>query len=697
MCLLVKAADRGTCPHCGMALEPTGVIPHGSGANPELVAVLPEEGHEEEEVLRLAASLERGSEHPLAEAIVAGSAVSRLSKRKILRRPPARGGKGTVDGRAVALSNVKLFSDLGLKLADTTNARRDEGETVVFVIVMATGNNKRTARAVAAKLRIDEIRADVLPQDKAQLIKELQEQGGKVAMAGDAVNDAPALAQADVGIAMGTGVDVGIEGAGYTSIGGNLNGIARARRLSRATMRNIKQNLFFCTVLQQPWGASGGRNPVPVLRYSDFVDVRCRSHEFEFGLGDRQCAASKSDPAGSMKLDKYRLLAFLEFHGLRLIQALKPGSHSSRFFKLKWKRRLEALPIPGFNRLKAFFQEYGLPLGYALAGGTLGVFATIYLGAGDPPGDIKPISTESRFVSLPKAKPVVIDRRRQSRPNEPRRALAKVVPVIAVVETLPIETLRSPMPEPISQSGSTDPWRQFSVAYAAAKGRPRIVVVIDDMGMDKHRTARIIALPGPLTTSFLTYAPDLKAQTKAAQRAGHELMLHVPMEPMNHSVDAGRNVITTGLSREELSRRLDWALGRFDGFVGINNHMGSRFTANREGMNFVLSVLKQRGLLFLDSRTTSKSVGESVARKLNVPYVRRHVFLDHEPTPAGVARQMREAERIALRNGHVVVIGHPRDATIGGLRAWLSNLARRGFALVPISAVVDISHQQGRG
>jgi Cu+-exporting ATPase len=166
-------------------------------------------------------------------------------------------------------------------LVETANARRDEGETVMFVvldgaiaglvsvadpvkettpaalkelhdlgfrIIMATGDNERTAKAVAAKLGIDEIRADVLPEDKARIIKELQAKGLKVAMAGDGVNDAPALAQADVGIAMGTGADVAIESAGFTLIKGNLDGIVRARRLVRATMRNIRQNLFFALI-----------------------------------------------------------------------------------------------------------------------------------------------------------------------------------------------------------------------------------------------------------------------------------------------------------------------------------------------------------------------------------------------------------------------------------------------------------------
>ena len=266
-----------------LIIDKTGTLTEGK---PKLVAILPEAGHTEEEVLKLAASLERGSEHPLAEAIVTGAEEREvtLSKADDFEAVTGKGVKGIVDGKRVALGNAKLVADLGLeggRLMETANARRDEGETVMFVIVdaeiaglvavadpvkettpealvslheaglrivMATGDNERTAKAVAAKLGIDEIRADVLPEDKARIIKELQAEGKKVAMAGDGVNDAPALAQADVGIAMGTGADVAIESAGFTLIKGDLNGIVRARRLSRATMRNIRQNLFFALV-----------------------------------------------------------------------------------------------------------------------------------------------------------------------------------------------------------------------------------------------------------------------------------------------------------------------------------------------------------------------------------------------------------------------------------------------------------------
>ncbi len=266
-----------------LIVDKTGTLTVGK---PKLVAILPETGHDEAEVLRLAASLERGSEHPLAEAIVSGAEARgvALAKTEEFEAITGKGVKGIVDGKPVALGNATLVADLGLDgggLSESANARRDEGETVMFVIVgseiaglvavadpvkettpaalkalhkegfrivMATGDNERTAKAVAGRLGIDEIRADVLPEDKARIIKELQAEGRKVAMAGDGVNDAPALAQADVGIAMGTGADVAIESAGLTLVKGDLNGIVRARRLARATMRNIKQNLFFALV-----------------------------------------------------------------------------------------------------------------------------------------------------------------------------------------------------------------------------------------------------------------------------------------------------------------------------------------------------------------------------------------------------------------------------------------------------------------
>ena len=235
------------------------------------------------DLVRLAASLERGSEHPLAAAIVAGAEARGLDLVKVedFESSPGRGVKGTVDGRALALGNAALFELEGIDgsgLRDLAAGLREKGQTAMFVavdgqaagvlgvadpikystpeairllhdagirIVMLTGDSEATARAVAGELGIDEVQAEVLPEDKGAVIERLQEEGRTVAMAGDGINDAPALALAHVGIAMGTGTDVAMESAGITLVQGDLRGIAKARRLSRGTMRNIRQNLFF--------------------------------------------------------------------------------------------------------------------------------------------------------------------------------------------------------------------------------------------------------------------------------------------------------------------------------------------------------------------------------------------------------------------------------------------------------------------
>ena len=263
-----------------LIVDKTGTLTKGK---PELVAILPATGHDETTIVKLAASLEKGSEHPLGEAIVRGAEERgvRLAEVTDFEAVTGKGVRGTVEKRIVAIGNLKLVQDLGLEaeaLTEGADRRREKGETVMFVmldgelaglisvadpmkdstpgaiealhrlgfrVIMATGDNERTARAVAGRVGIDDVRADLLPEDKAHIIRDLQAEGRRVAMAGDGVNDAPALAQADVGIAMGTGADVAIKSAGFTLVKGNLDGIVRARRLARATMKNIRQNLFF--------------------------------------------------------------------------------------------------------------------------------------------------------------------------------------------------------------------------------------------------------------------------------------------------------------------------------------------------------------------------------------------------------------------------------------------------------------------
>ena len=263
-------------------VDKTGTLTEGK---PRLTDVVALQG-DEAEVLALAAALERGSEHPLAEAIVAGAKDRDLSlgTAEDFEAVTGKGVHGTVGGRKVALGNAAMMSDLGLATdeaeADADTLRAD-GKTAMFVavdgalagivavadpikettaaairdlhalglkIIMATGDNESTAQAVAGKLGIDEVRAGVLPEDKQKLVEELRATGASVAMAGDGVNDAPALAAADVGIAMSTGADVAVESAGITLMRGDLVGLVRARKLAVATLRNIKQNLFFAFV-----------------------------------------------------------------------------------------------------------------------------------------------------------------------------------------------------------------------------------------------------------------------------------------------------------------------------------------------------------------------------------------------------------------------------------------------------------------
>jgi Cu+-exporting ATPase len=291
-----------------IVVDKTGTLTEGK---PTLVTVEPLPPHEAPTLLRLAASLESVSEHPLAAAIVAGARERQvaLSEVRDFASATGRGVTGTVDGRTVAVGNLRHIEELGVDpgaLRARAESLRREGQTVMFVtvgaraagligvadpiksttpdaiddlhregikVVMLTGDNRTTAEAVARSLGIDQIEADVLPDQKAAVVKKLQALGERVAMAGDGINDAPALAAADVGVAMGTGTDVAMESAGVTLVKGDLRGIVRARRLSRATMKNIRQNLFFAfiyNVLGVPI-AAGALYPVFGLLLSPII------------------------------------------------------------------------------------------------------------------------------------------------------------------------------------------------------------------------------------------------------------------------------------------------------------------------------------------------------------------------------------------------------------------------------------------
>ena len=266
-----------------LVIDKTGTLTEG---RPKVTAIVPAPGFDEDQILRLAASVERASEHPLADAIVRAAKARGLELGAVdaFDSPTGKGASGKVDGKSIAIGNSGYLSSLGIETASLDQEAerlRTDGATVVNIaidgklaglfaiadpvkastpealkalaaegikVIMLTGDNKTTANAVARRLGIDDVEADVLPDQKRDVVARLRKAGRIVAMAGDGVNDAPALAAADVGIAMGTGTDVAMESAGITLLKGDLTGIVRARKLSQATMANIRQNLFFAFI-----------------------------------------------------------------------------------------------------------------------------------------------------------------------------------------------------------------------------------------------------------------------------------------------------------------------------------------------------------------------------------------------------------------------------------------------------------------
>lgn len=222
-------------------------------------------------------------------------------------------------------------------------------------------------------------------------------------------------------------------------------------------------------------------------------------------------------------------------------------------------------------------------------------------------------------------------------------------------------------------------------------GRPQIALVIDDMGFDRVNSSRAVRLPPEVTLAYLPFAPGAAAQVRAARLKGHPVMLHLPMEAPNHKGNPGFNVLAVADDETALRRRLTRILGRFGGYTGVNNHMGSRFTRDRAKMDIVLSELKKRGLFFLDSRTSGRSVAAESAKAIGIPYAVRDVFIDHDPMPSTIREQLAKTERIARKTGQAIAIGHPRKSTIDVLTPWLQDLASRGFDLVRVDTLLKRS------
>ena len=222
------------------------------------------------------------------------------------------------------------------------------------------------------------------------------------------------------------------------------------------------------------------------------------------------------------------------------------------------------------------------------------------------------------------------------------------------------------------------------------KGKPKIIIIIDDLGLSYERSKAVSDLQGPLTLAFLPYAEALKQTTDYAQKKGHELLIHVPMQPLNKALDPGPSALLTSLTPDAFDKQLEDIFASFDGYVGINNHMGSRLTQDRPAMTRIMRALKERGLLFVDSKTIGSSVAAATARDHFVPYAERNVFLDHHPELAAVRQSLKLTEKIARSNGFAIAIGHPKNNTIKALREWLPTLKKKGFELAPVSAVVTM-------
>ena len=269
-------------------------------------------------------------------------------------------------------------------------------------------------------------------------------------------------------------------------------------------------------------------------------------------------------------------------------------------------------------------------------------------------------------------------------PEEPPEDLALSTPARPTMPTLP-EARPFAAPEP--------PQWLANAIEPRLKGRgPMIAIVIDDAGVAEARSARAIELPPPLTIAFIPYSRNLEAQTRRARQNGHELLVHIPMEPGSGAADPGYNALLTGLDRDEIMRRFRWGLSRFDGYVGVNNHMGSKFMARADLVEPLLAEMNARGLMFLDSRTDSTTVGARLAAGMGLPHASRNVFLDNELDADKIAAQLAQVERVARRRGHAVAIGHPHDVTVDVLAEWIPKARARGFALVPVSAIVKLEY-----
>ncbi len=288
-------------------------------------------------------------------------------------------------------------------------------------------------------------------------------------------------------------------------------------------------------------------------------------------------------------------------------------------------------------------------------------------------------------------------------PPEPATSEPTEEQPVAVEQAPEKEVALAPVPDPelakksdfgllpiISPSGKM-PWRTYARPFEDPLARPRIAIIMSEMGMSSSATKTAIQkLPGAVTLSFNPYARDLQNWIGQARAAGHEVLLQLPMEPFGYpNNDPGPHSLLTSLTDRENLNRLEWMLGRFTGYSGVTNQMGSRFTSSLQDMEPIMTVLKERGLLFLDGRTSAKSIGAKVASQLGMPVAVNNRFLDHKADRATIDKRLSELEKIARFTGSAVGVGYPYPVTMERIAVWAQSLNRKGIVLAPISAIVN--------
>ncbi len=264
-----------------------------------------------------------------------------------------------------------------------------------------------------------------------------------------------------------------------------------------------------------------------------------------------------------------------------------------------------------------------------------------------------------------------------------------------VPEFLDTESNRAWAPvQPERTVGHQSPVMAYAIPSSVPPDKPVIAIVIDDMGLDRARSLKMMELEGPLTVSLMTYARGLPELTAIAHKAGHEVMGHLPMEPMASSENPGPGALLTNMDDAAIRQHVAEYLDKWQGYVGINNHMGSKFTADAARMRVVMEELKVRGLMWLDSKTTGDSAGTAAAAAAKVPFVERDVFLDNVDTVPAVLAQLAELEQTARSKGFAIGIGHPHDSTIEALEQWIPTLRRAGISLVPVTEILKRRERQ---